>query len=246
MTITVNIYKQPALMQLAANGLVESPTSAADPSNPGNLRFILSTSGNDQFNANFNGTMQQLLANGVTELPTGNGYQQKGIPVSLWRGYNLEYREFSPSGTPIFLNTTRYYSSIDSAYVKSTVPGGVQNTTLYFTPPSRYAWPGRQHPWYPSVPETVDVWRGELVVIVDWGKTLAFKSIIIYSHSSSTGAIDYNAAYPVAMIDFGATQSYTAPQKPSVFYSYLPNGWTYAVPLPQFDPYYYLLKWAVS
>jgi hypothetical protein len=74
MAVTVNIYQESAVRYLGTYGAIHQSKSTVWKTKAIQMFIVLCSTDAAQFNSAFSGTLEQLLATGVQELPTGNGY----------------------------------------------------------------------------------------------------------------------------------------------------------------------------
>ena len=79
MTVTINIYQQAALQQLASYGF-NRPAAAPTPKE-GPIFALLCSTDISQFSATYSGRLNTLLDTAIVELPTENGYKKGGQPI---------------------------------------------------------------------------------------------------------------------------------------------------------------------
>ena len=81
MAITSNIYQENVLRQLAVYGIIHQKQSTAWQYKEASMFILLCSTDLTQYSSSFAGTVAQLLASGVAELTSGNGYIAGGKPA---------------------------------------------------------------------------------------------------------------------------------------------------------------------
>jgi hypothetical protein len=102
MAFTSNIYEENALRQLGAYGIVHQKFSTTWQYKDASMFVLLCSTDLAEYNSSFAGTVAELLAGGVTELATGNGYFVGGQPAPWFvnlgaAGIRLYLRGFASS-----------------------------------------------------------------------------------------------------------------------------------------------------
>jgi hypothetical protein len=81
MAFAVNIYQEQAVKYLGAYGIEHQSLSTTWKLKDASMFAILCSTDDGAYSSSFTGTVEELLAAGVTELTTGNGYFQGGKPM---------------------------------------------------------------------------------------------------------------------------------------------------------------------
>jgi hypothetical protein len=184
MAITVNIYEENTIRQLAAYGLVHQDYSTVWKNKYAGIFVMLCTTDVAAYSSSFVGTVEQLLATGVQEL-AGGGYSYIPAP--------------NKNSGVFYISNNDYYSGVSgrSEYIV-TVPTTGAKFVPQWTRYERYG----------------NVFIAESFTLqpaVRWyfSSTVSFKSALVCLELpvKTPGATIYQRSYPLAMIDFGATIS---------------------------------------
>lgn len=218
MPISINVYARQAVTYLSTYGLAVQRNHGREHS----LFGILCSTDIAQYSSSFEGRVDQLIAFGVAELPTANGYIKGG---DYLRNYytGIQYVQYPTSNFGSFVSLPEQYT-VESFNVTSL--GGLRGR---FTPSTR------QYPLFTPQP-------GGVTSVIHpaqsftWTATtgpLSAKSLLLCYHSplpSASSELIYGASYPLAMIDFGGTVAAAA-------------GQTLAVPYP---PVADIIRWTID
>jgi hypothetical protein len=217
MPISINVYARQAVTYLSAYGLQVQRGHGREHC----LFGILCSTDIAQYTSSFEGRVDQLLASGVAELPTGNGYFKYG---DYLRNYytGVQYVQYGNLSSNFLIRPEPY--TVSSFNVTSL--GGL---TARFTPSTR------QFPLFTPPPAF-----GNSVIhpvqSLTWTATtgpLSAKSLLLCYRTplpSASSELTYGASYPLAMIDFGGTVTAVA-------------GQTLAVPYP---PVADIIRWTID
>jgi subtilase family serine protease len=184
MAITTNIYEENTLRQLATYGFAHQGYSTIWKLKSASIFAVLCTTDSALYSSSFVGTVEQLLATGVTELSSQGGhiYTLDGTTYSV----PFALRDVSLTGLTSITGVT--FPGRDN-YVAA-----VGTTGYKFIPQITWAYFGATQPMKKEI---------------GWGFTSAvsFKSALlcIQLPVKTPGATFYQRSYPLAMIDFGAT-----------------------------------------
>jgi hypothetical protein len=103
MAFTSNIYEENTLRQLAQYGIIHQGFTTTWKSKNASMYVLLCSTDLTEYSSSFVGTVAELLASGVTELATGNGYFAGGQPapwfvnLGTFTGIGLYLRGFATS-----------------------------------------------------------------------------------------------------------------------------------------------------
>jgi|688.fasta_scaffold541547_2 hypothetical protein len=122
MAVTVNVYQENALRNLGTYGIRHQDYSTVWKFKTASMFVLLCGTDNAAYVPSFAGTVQELLASGVQELTTANGYVQGGLPAPWaindpFYGF-VAFLRSSASGNSAFylprtlIGATRPYSAI--------------------------------------------------------------------------------------------------------------------------------------
>lgn len=92
MAVTVNIYQEPAVRYLGTYGAIHQGISTVWRTKAIQMFIVLCNTDLAQFNSAFSGTLEQLLASGVQELPSGNGYFKQDTYGQIQYGFLRVYQ----------------------------------------------------------------------------------------------------------------------------------------------------------
>ena len=183
MAFTSNIYQENTLRQLAQYGIVHQGFTTTWRYKEASMYVLLCSTDLTEYSSSFAGTVAELLASGVTELATGNGYVAGGQPAP-W------FIRLAVSGVGYYLRgdaTSAWYA-----------PRGT-----YTFPP----WSGVGY-WSPLLPP-----MGGSVTIdsIQWsavgGSISAASALLCFESPISTAATINERSYPLVMWDFGGTKT---------------------------------------
>lgn len=184
MAITTNIYEENTLRQLGTYGFAHQGYSTIWKLKQASIFAVLCTTDLALYSSSFVGTIDQLLATGVTEL-SGQGGNVRildgttySVPFALW---DVSFTGLTSITGVTFPGRDNYVATYDTSGVK-------------LIPQITWAYYGATQPM-----------RKEM----GWSFTSAvsFKSALlcIQLPVKTPGATFYQRSYPLAMIDFGAT-----------------------------------------
>ena len=88
MAFTSNIYEENTLRQLAQYGIIHQGFTTTWKSKNACMYVLLCSTDMTEYSSSFVGTVAELLASGVTELATGNGYFAGGQPAPWFVNLN--------------------------------------------------------------------------------------------------------------------------------------------------------------
>ena len=184
MAITTNIYEENTLRQLGAYGYAHQGYSTIWKLKQASIFAVLCTTDLALYNSSFVGTVDQLLATGVTEL-SGQGGMVRILDGTT---YSVPFALWDISFTGLTSNTGVTFPG-RSNYVAAYGANGVK-----LIPQITWALYGGIQPMKKEI---------------GWSFTSAvsFKSALlcIQLPVKTPGATFYQRSYPLAMIDFGAT-----------------------------------------
>ena len=184
MAVTVNIYEENTIRQLATYGLVHQDYSTVWKNKYAGVFVMLCTTDAAAYSSSFVGTVEQLLATGVQEL-TGGGYSYKSAPnlntdtLNNYAGYGYESSPFGRSA---------YIATVPTTGAKFVPQWTKQESFNYGASSSGTLQPAVR--WFFSAP-------------------VSFKSALVCLESpvKTPGATIYQRSYPLTIIDFGTTIS---------------------------------------
>ncbi len=184
MAITTNLYEENILRQLATYGFAHQGYSTIWKVKKASIFAVLCTTDSTLYNSSFVGTVDQLLATGVTELSNQGGYINNLDGVT----YSVPFALTSVGFTGLTGIGGVTFPGRDS-FVASYGVNGIK-----FVPQIIWAYYGVIQP---------------MLKTVQWSftRSISFKSALlcIQLPVKTPGATFYQRSYPLAMIDFGAT-----------------------------------------
>ena len=217
MAISINVYARQAVTYLSTYGLAVQRGHGREHS----LFCILCSTDITQYTSSFEGRVDQLIASGVVELPTANGYLKGG---DYLRNYytGIQYVRYGNSSFDFLIRPEPY--TVSSFNVTSL--GGL---TARFTPSTR------QFPLFTPQPSNVEsvIHPAQSLTWTATTGPLSAKSLLLCYRTplpSASSEHTYGASYPFAMIDFGGTVTAVA-------------GQTLAVPYP---PVADIIRWTID
>lgn len=214
MPISINVYARQSVTYLSTYGLAVQRGHGREHS----LFGILCSTDIAQYSGNFEGRVDELIASGVAELPTANGYLKGG---DYLRNYYTGIQYVIYAGGFVVIPEQYVVSSFNVTSL-----GGLR---ARFTPSTR------QFPLLTPQPSNVSsvIHPAKSFSWTATTGSLAAKSLLLcYRTPLPSASIDltYGASYPLAMIDFGGTVTAAA-------------GQTLAVPYP---PVADIIRWTID
>lgn len=184
MAVTVNVYEESAIRTIASYGFMHQPVSTIWSNGPDKMFVVLCSTDVAEFDSAFTGTVEELMAAGVSEIATGNGYFQQGEKVFLSRFSSASYQ---------------YWASFIRRDYSQTVWSGI----FPF---------GNGYKCWPNTTFAERFQHGK-IRYNDWpawrstGGISAKSALLCMELPNSSASTLYGRSRPLAMIDFGGTRT---------------------------------------